>query len=395
MAWVEKHGNRWRGKYRDADGRTRVAGSSTSKRAAKKLAEDKESEIRHGVWQNPDAGRMLFSEYFTKHFLPNKTVELNTKRTYQTHYDVSLEPEFGNVELMKITGPRIQRWVSKMEREGVGVRTIEGRFISLQTILAGRRGVSAMRDGLIVKNPCEGITLPARDARSPEVYTPPEVELLMTELGPQWSPVALLAAETGMRWGELMGLKVKDFNEDFTVVNVRRTLLQVAVKDTGNGTPYLEKPRPKGKQARRLTLDDAVAAMLKTYVRERRLFPEDRLFSMPDKDGLPLRTEAWPTGLPISRTWYRTRWVKAHKEAGVQPRRFHDLRGSHVSWLLAGGADIKTVMDRVGHNQLSTTQLYVGALDGSDERALDALRVLKARYSGPKPTPPQTEKEVQ
>lgn len=72
-------------------------------------------------------------------------------------------------------------------------------------------------------------------------------------------------------------------------------------------------------------------------------------------------------------------WLRAHKVSGVAPRRFHDLRGSHITWLLAGGADIALVQQRVGHTSLETTQVYVTAMADADERALDALAVTRAR----------------
>ena len=53
--------------------------------------------------------------------------------------------------------------------------------------------------------------------------------------------------------------------------------------------------------------------------------------------------------------------------------RVHDLRHAHASWLLAGGADLKSVMDRMGHAQIQTTQKYLHTLPDADQRNLDAL----------------------
>ena len=58
----------------------------------------------------------------------------------------------------------------------------------------------------------------------------------------------------------------------------------------------------------------------------------------------------------------------------------HDLRHAHASWLLAGGSDLKSVMDRLGHAQIQTTQKYLHALAEADQRNLDALdRMMKRR----------------
>ena len=61
--------------------------------------------------------------------------------------------------------------------------------------------------------------------------------------------------------------------------------------------------------------------------------------------------------------------MPAHRRAGIGPRRSRGLRGSRISWLSAGNADIVTVMTRVGHTQMSTTQLYASAMEDAARRA--------------------------
>jgi integrase len=63
-------------------------------------------------------------------------------------------------------------------------------------------------------------------------------------------------------------------------------------------------------------------------------------------------------GSPVSRNVFRTRvWLPAIELSGMRQRvRFHDLRGAHASGLLAGGAELKAVMDRLGHKQIQTTR---------------------------------------
>jgi len=66
----------------------------------------------------------------------------------------------------------------------------------------------------------------------------------------------------------------------------------------------------------------------------------------------------------------------------------HDLRHAHASWLLAGGADLKTVMDRLGHSQLATTQRYLHTLDTTNDTALTAFLATRDRHRQPQ-DPPQ------
>jgi integrase len=58
---------------------------------------------------------------------------------------------------------------------------------------------------------------------------------------------------------------------------------------------------------------------------------------------------------------------------------FHKLRHAHASWLLAGGADLVVVKERLGHKNIATTQRYLHALDPVEETALDALSLFEER----------------
>jgi site-specific recombinase XerD len=77
----------------------------------------------------------------------------------------------------------------------------------------------------------------------------------------------------------------------------------------------------------------------------------------------------------IANDWFRANvLLKAVQKAGlpetVTP---HGLRHAHASWLLAGGADLQVVKERLGHTSITTTQRYLHTLPGADEAALAAL----------------------
>jgi site-specific recombinase XerD len=59
--------------------------------------------------------------------------------------------------------------------------------------------------------------------------------------------------------------------------------------------------------------------------------------------------------------------------------RIHDLRHAHASWLLAGGADLQVVKQRLGHGSLRTTEKYLHTLPDADETALEALSKMRNR----------------
>src|SRR3954453_8299952 len=113
------------------------------------------------------------------------------------------------------------------------------------------------------------------------------------------------------------------------------------------------------------------SGQLADWIDQRRLGPGDLLFATRD-------------GTPISRNTFRTRiWRPAVKTSGVDfDVRVHDLRHAHASWLLAGGSDLKSVMDRMGHAQITTTQKYLHTLPDADAKNLDALNRTRGQHRG-------------
>jgi site-specific recombinase XerC len=118
---------------------------------------------------------------------------------------------------------------------------------------------------------------------------------------------------------------------------------------------------PKDNDPRALRITAQLSAALQARIKAPGIGPDELLF-------------ANQAGQPISRSTFRARtWLPAVKATGLDFHlRWHDLRHTNASWLLAGGADLKTVMDRLGHTQLSTTQQYLHTLPNTDDTALQA-----------------------
>jgi site-specific recombinase XerD len=72
-------------------------------------------------------------------------------------------------------------------------------------------------------------------------------------------------------------------------------------------------------------------------------------------------------------------WAASVRKYHTMLHSVHDLRHAHASWLLAGGSDLKSVMDRMGHAQITTTQKYLHALPDADAKNLDALNRIRRR----------------
>jgi integrase len=176
------------------------------------------------------------------------------------------------------------------------------------------------------------------------------------------------AIETGMRWGELVALRSRHIDFLRRCVTVEETVVEVSKRHSPTGERMLFKPYPKDNEPRTFGVRQPWLDAMADHIKSNDLSRDDLLFS----------TEV---GTPISRNTFRTRvWLPAVRKSGVDFNvRIHDLRHAHASWLLAGGADLVTVMERMGHAQIQTTQKYLHTLPDADRRGLDALDRIHTR----------------
>jgi site-specific recombinase XerD len=131
------------------------------------------------------------------------------------------------------------------------------------------------------------------------------------------------------------------------------------------------KPYPKDDEFRTLRVSQGLLDVLARRIERMQLGRDDLLFPSTQQRG----------DIPLSRNTFRTRcWLPALTRAGIDFHvRVHDLRHAHASWLLAGGADLKAVMERLGHAQIQTTQKYLHTLPEADDKALDAFTRIRNR----------------
>jgi integrase len=170
--------------------------------------------------------------------------------------------------------------------------------------------------------------------------------------------LVLVAAYGGLRWGELVGLRVKRVD----LLHGRVTVAEQVAEVNGQLIPG----PPKTEAGRRTsTLPAVAAAALAEHLAE---------FAEPGPEGLVFRA---PQGGYLRRSNFRRRWwVPAMKAAGVEGLRFHDLRHPAATLALAAGANTRELMERMGHTSPQVALRYQHVVAGRDQAiaaALDAL----------------------
>jgi integrase len=345
------------GVYEGPDGSRRSAGTFPSRRAALRAAQREEQAVREGRWRDRSLGEITFEAYVENSWFPSKHLEATTRAAYRSYLDRHFLPFFGSRSMGRILPSLVQEWVTKTTAEGLSPRSVRKYHVMLHSIFE-----RAVRDQLILINPCKHTELPKIIVRRSRTLTPTEFGRLIDAIPERHRLLVATAIETGVRWGELIALRPRHIDFLRRTVTVEETIVEVSKKHSATGVRMIIKPYPKDNESRTFGVRSAWLEEVAEHIRINGIGRDEILFS----------TEL---GTPISRNTFRTRvWLPAVKASGIDfGVRVHDLRHAHASWLLAGGADLKGVMDRMGHAQIQTTQKYLHALPDTDQKNLDAL----------------------
>lgn len=349
MGFVRKTpAGRQRACWRDPSGKQRSKTFRTKREANAFLAEV-ESALNRGTYVAPDAGRLRFADY-AQRWLGNRNDEKATAARDASIMRNHVILRWGSVPLAKIEHSAVQEWVTQLG-ERLSPATVRECYRLTSGVMR-----SAVRDRLIGFNPCEGVRLPPRRRMDTDelVVSREELGRLMPAVPDRYRALVALAAGTGLRWGECVGLRWDAIDLVLNVVRVVR----VAEEVSGHVTL---KPYPKSRAGRRTV--PLPAFVVQALNKHREQFA-------PGAGGLVFVAR---TGEPLKRGTFRARvWKPSLKRAGLPLElRFHDLRHSYATWLVSDGVPINDVAKVMGHEQTSTTlDRYTHSTRDRDRRVL-------------------------
>jgi integrase len=277
--------------------------------------------------------------------------------------------KLGEIPLDKVTAQRLDRAYRQWLDEGLDASTVH----HLHRILSAALN-QAVKWGLLSAAPTARATPPTRRARPTQVPTPEVVQKLITtakERGqPVFSAAIALAGTTGLRRGELAGLRWSDIDLGAGELHVRRS-----IKNDLDGA-WIAQP-PKTHQVRRIALDTFTLAVLRTHRKQAEQWAAAADVALGD-DAYALTLD--PSGAtPIRPDTLSQGFARICKAAGVRDVSLHTLRHFSASMLIASGRDVRTIATRLGHSDTSTTlRVYSHMVEGRDQDAADFLGSLLA-----------------
>jgi integrase len=336
----------YRVRYRTPDRRQTDKRGFTTKRDAQLFLASVEVSKARGEYIEPAAARVTLATLGPAWLGRQTHLKPSARRPVESAWRVHVEPRWAGVPVTEVRKSDVQQWVSDLSARR-GATTVIRAYGVLAAILD-----EAVDDRRILNNPARGVNLPRKVSREHVYLTHEQVHRLADE-SKGHATLVLVLAYCGLRWGEAVGLRVRD-------LDMLRRRVHVTVNAVEVGS-RIEVGTPKNHKQRAVPFP---AFLLEHLARECEGKGRDELvFSNPDGGHLRrTRTDAGSGG------WFRG----AVKRAGVPTLTPHDLRHTAASLAVSAGANVKAVQRMLGHSSAAMTlDVYADLFDDD----LDAVAV--------------------
>lgn len=287
--------------------------------------------------------KQTVAQYLT-HWLEDThrlVIELTTLARYRAVLRIHIIPVLGHIQLNKLSREHIQALYASLLDAGLAPGTI--RIVN--NLLSGAFKDAVLHD-ILARNPCQHVTLPRIDDAPAKVLTQEEAgRLIKAAQGHRLWFLILLAITTAARLGELLALRWADLDKEMGKLYIRHSTTRV------RGVGRIEKT-PKTRAGRRSVRLPQV--ILRSLGQQRAYVNSLRLAAGPKWDEHDL---VFPNrfGRHIEHWSVQRTFKQLLKKAGLPDMRFHDLRHSAATLLLASGVNIKVVQEMLGHTNVQTT----------------------------------------
>jgi integrase len=352
---VAKKGRRW---YPVVDMRDPATGErkrkwhgghDTKREAARALTEIL-GRLDAGTYVAPS--RRTVAGFLVEDWLPavRPSLRPSTFSSYRMMIEKHLAPRLGDLPLQQLTAPRLNAAYASMlaagRRRGEG--GLSPRTVRYGHTIMRRALADAVRWNLLARNVADSADPPSAKAtrpKAPKAWSAQDLHRFLEHVrGDRLYAAYLLAATTGLRRGELLGLRWAAVDLDAGQLSVSTTVVSVDYE--------IRESIPKTERSRRLvTLDSGTLAALREHRETQRL---ERLSL-----GLPAETDglvfAQPDGMPLHPHSFSAAFARQVEAAGIPRISLHGLRHTWATLALMAGIHPKIVQERLGHSSIATT----------------------------------------
>lgn len=345
----------WYGKWRSPEGR-QVMKKIGPKRDRSGRGLDRstaEQKLREMIGDTPpppesrvlveEAGRLLVENRVA---MGRKT---STTYNYRSVLRTHINPYFEGTSVHQVTRNQVEAFMGYMGSKGKSPKTTRNALAVLHSIFE-----FSLKKGWARENPVRWVDKPVTEANTDIRFLSfEEIEAIITaanddedDLSHTFAMAIRIAAMTGLRQGEVIGLRWGDI--DWTVGKIRVRQAYVRREFT----------TPKSRRASRsVPLADKLGTALDWHFKDSAWVRDDDL------------VVAHPaTGHPIDASKLRKHFKQSLKTAGVREVRFHDLRHSFGTKMAAAGVPMRTLQEWMGHRDIQTTMIYADYTPSDHER---------------------------
>lgn len=235
---------RYEVRFRGTDGKERSRTFRT-KKEAERYERSQQTAIEQGLWVDPRAGKVTLEAWAAEWQATVVHLRTSTQRIYAANLRNHILPELGQVQLGKLTPSILRAWLSGLTTKvgGHGARLAPGSVAQAYRTL-NRVLMAAVNDELLGRNPLRGVKPPRTEPQPMRFLSHAEVASLAAAIDPSYRALVLVAAYTGMRAGELIGLRRKH------VDLLRRTITVVEQVQYIGGRHLVLPPKTAGADVR-------------------------------------------------------------------------------------------------------------------------------------------------
>lgn len=337
---------KWQASYLDKSGRRQVAPQTfVGKRDAGAWLDNVEKELSKGTWVGLEGETIQFGEY-AREYLTGENIGESWRGTCSMLLRVHLV-ELCTMSLASITPRVVRTWHTKALRGTGGRVSIAQSYRLVRAVMN-----QAVRDELIVRNPCNVPGAGADVARERRIASPRQIIELVDAIEERYQAPVLLAAWCALRRHEVVQLAPEDVDLEEEVVHVRKSKTPAGVRKV------------------------AIPPHIIPLLRHASQWSDSESFFTSPRGGRM-----------VANTFYHA-FARARKRLGLDHLTIHDLRHTGNTLAANAGATTKDLMKRSGHASEAAAKRYLHAVDGRDAEIAKALSKIAshgdaARLPGP------------